>query len=76
MKLLKLLTMRQHTGGRLALLGGIVLWISSSIASPAQATIMDFTIDPGSTFFSQLSTFTLDDGGEVCLQHRLHSGTS
>ena len=24
---------------------------------------MDFTIDPGSTFFSELSTFTLDDGG-------------
>lgn len=64
MKLLRLLTMRQHTGGRAALLGGIVLWLSGSLASPAHATSMAYDIvGPGNftgsfSFDNTTSKFT------------------
>jgi hypothetical protein len=42
--------MRQHTSGRCALLGGIVLWLNGSLASPAHATFLDYDVDGSLTF--------------------------
>lgn len=47
--------------GRWALLGGIVLWLSASIAFPAHATITTYEIVGGGHFSGN---FTLDDEGD------------
>ena len=61
MKLLRSLTTGRHATSRWALLGGIVLWLSGSIASPVHATFINYEIDTVSgQFFT--GTFSLDQG--------------
>lgn len=58
MKLLRALNMGQSCG-RLALLGGIVLWLSGAIASPVYAVSTEYAITGGDLH----GTFTIDLAG-------------
>ncbi|TKB74823.1 MAG: hypothetical protein E8D46_04505 [Nitrospira sp.] len=62
MKLLESINMGRHRSSRWAMLGGIMLWMSVLIASPAQAVPTNYEIVPGG-FFS--GTFTLDPAGTI-----------